>query len=105
MAIKVFIISILFGILIGCGGRMAESIPHRSDHKQPVASPTPANNSIKATSVGQTIVVTNRGAKAMSVYSVSDGNDFDLGSLAPGGQGTYVVRSAGLRNGLSSMWP
>jgi hypothetical protein len=50
----------------------------------------------KAVSVGQTIIVTNRASHPQSIYSVSDGNDFDLGSVPAGGQGQFTVKSQGL---------
>lgn len=54
------------------------------------------DDSIVAACVGQELVLSNRAAHAMDLYSVSDGNDFDLGSVAPGHQGSYVVKSPGL---------
>jgi hypothetical protein len=47
-------------------------------------------------SVGQTIAFRNRGGGAVSLYSVSDDNDFTLPALPPGGQGSCVIRSPGL---------
>ncbi|HEY2588669.1 MAG TPA: carboxypeptidase-like regulatory domain-containing protein [Tepidisphaeraceae bacterium] len=46
--------------------------------------------------VGQQLIFVNRTARAMTIYSVSDGNDFDLGRVPPGGERNYVVHSPGL---------
>ena len=51
---------------------------------------------LRAASVTQTISFRNEGPRAMNLYSVSDGNDFDLGPVAPGGFARYTVRSPGL---------
>jgi hypothetical protein len=40
--------------------------------------------------------VRNTGAGAGNLYSVSDGNDFNLGSVAPGTTATFTARSEGL---------
>ena len=61
----------------------------------------PATHLSGAISVGQKIVVRNRGGRAQDIYSVSDGNDFDLGKLAPGQQASYVVKNPGLIEILS----
>lgn len=61
-----------------------------------VSVPAVGDDSIVAACVGQKLVVTNRSGRAMDIYSVSDGNDFDLGSIAAGGQGAYVIKSGGL---------
>ena len=50
----------------------------------------------KAVSVGQTVIVTNHASHPQNIYSVSDGNNFHLGSLAPGQSGEYIVQSPGL---------
>jgi hypothetical protein len=49
-----------------------------------------------AVSVGQTINLHNAGSTKANVYSVSDGNQFDLGAMMPGAFGQYTVRSPGL---------
>jgi hypothetical protein len=54
-----------------------------------------------AVSVGQHVVVHNRGSRAGVFYSVSDGNAFDLGSIPAGGQGVFTVGSTGLIEILS----
>lgn len=56
----------------------------------------PADGKLSAVGVGHNLVLTNRSGRTISVYSVSDGNDFDLGALAPGAEGWYAVRSPGL---------
>jgi hypothetical protein len=56
----------------------------------------PASGLSAAASVGQQLVFRNAGPQPANVYSVSDGNDFDLGTLAPGASATYTVRSSGL---------
>jgi hypothetical protein len=56
-----------------------------------------ATDSLSAAAcVGQQLVFRNAGSGPANVYSVSDGNDFDLGALAPGASAAYTVRSAGL---------
>ncbi len=44
----------------------------------------------------QTITFHNDGSKAADIYSVSDGNEFDLGTLAPGQTAKHIVNSANL---------
>ena len=55
----------------------------------------------KPVSVGQKVILRNRSSRPASIYSVCDGNDFNLGQLAPGQQGEYIVKSAGLIEVLS----
>ena len=57
------------------------------------ASPPDA---LRLAAVRAKLTFKNVGNKPINVYSVSDGNDFDLGVLAPGAAGEYVVKSAGL---------
>jgi hypothetical protein len=52
--------------------------------------------------VGGRIVFRNVGDKAADVYSVSDGNEFDLGSLTPGASAGYTVRRSSLIEVLTS---
>ena len=59
----------------------------------------------KPVSVGQKVILRNRSSRPLSIYSVSDGNDFNLGQLAPGQQGEYVVKNAGLVEVLSDQSP
>jgi hypothetical protein len=56
----------------------------------------PAASLTGAASVGQQLVFRNAGPQPANVYSVSDGNDFDLGVVAPGASATFTVRSPGL---------
>ena len=55
--------------------------------------------------VGARLVLQNRTARAQSVYSLSDGNPFDLGTLSPGQQAQYVVKSSGPIEVLSESSP
>jgi hypothetical protein len=55
----------------------------------------------KPVSVGQRVILRNRSSRPQSFYSVSDGNDFNLGTLGPGQEGAYVVKNAGLIEVLS----
>ena len=47
-------------------------------------------------SVGQKLVLKNAGSSPQTIYSVSDGNDFELPSVPPNGSGEFVIRSPGL---------
>lgn len=47
-------------------------------------------------SVGQRLTLRNAATQSASLYSVSDGNEFDAGSVPPGGTADYTVRSPGL---------
>ncbi|HEV8607003.1 MAG TPA: hypothetical protein VGQ99_16805 [Tepidisphaeraceae bacterium] len=49
-----------------------------------------------AASVGQQVTIRNTGSASGNLYSVSDGNDFNLGSLPPGGTATFTPHSEGL---------
>jgi hypothetical protein len=60
-----------------------------------------ASGLARPASVGQRLIFHNRGARSSNVYSVSDGNEFDLGSIAPSGHGEYVIKAAGLIEVLS----
>ena len=51
---------------------------------------------VRAASVGQELVFRNRGPEAVSIYSVSDDNDFDLPEIPAGGEARYTVRAAGM---------
>lgn len=55
-----------------------------------------ADHPIVPASVGQELILSNDASQAMNLYSVSDGNNFDLGTLAPGKQASYVIKSPGL---------
>lgn len=56
----------------------------------------PAEKLSAVAGVGQRLILHNSGPGALNLYSVSDGNDFDLGKVAAGGHGHYTVRSSGL---------
>lgn len=47
-------------------------------------------------SVGQPIILRNASSSPQTIYSVSDGNDFDFESVPAGGQVNYTARSPGL---------
>jgi hypothetical protein len=47
-------------------------------------------------SVGQQLVLHNARASPQTIYSVSDGNDFDLEAVPANGEARYTVRSPGL---------
>ena len=51
---------------------------------------------VQPAAVGQALVLRNRGDEAVSLYSVSDDNDFDLPDVPPGGEARYTVRAAGM---------
>jgi len=55
----------------------------------------PAETLSAVASVGQRIAIHNTSSQARQIYSVSDGNEFDLGSVPAGGRGEYLVKSAG----------
>ncbi|MGE0479583.1 MAG: hypothetical protein AB7Q17_03825 [Phycisphaerae bacterium] len=52
--------------------------------------------SIFAASVGGTLTVRNGSSTAESVYSVSPGNRFDLGTIAPGASASHTLTAAGI---------
>lgn len=49
-----------------------------------------------AVSVGQQLVLHNASSSPQTIYSVSDGNDFDFEAVPAGGEVQYTVRSPGL---------
>jgi hypothetical protein len=51
--------------------------------------------------VGQPVVLFNKGTQAVTLYSVSDGNDFELAPLQPGQAATFEPKSEGLIEILS----
>ena len=61
-----------------------------------LSAKNPARALNTAISIGQKLILHNTGPQPAVFYSVSDGNDFDTGTLRPGNQSTYIVRSAGL---------
>ncbi|HSV16108.1 MAG TPA: hypothetical protein VLI90_17740 [Tepidisphaeraceae bacterium] len=73
-------------------GDNADLLPARLDVDPQKAS----DHLAAAVSVGQRLIFRNTGDKPGAVYSVSDGNNFHLGTLAPGARGEYTVQSPGL---------
>ena len=59
-------------------------------------TPKPAKAALFAASAGANATIENKGAKPMRVYSVSEGNEFDLGTLAPGEAKAQRLASTGL---------
>lgn len=55
-----------------------------------------------AGSIGQRLIVHNTGSTAGNFYSVSDGNEFDLGAISPNGKAEYTIKSGGLIEILSA---
>ena len=55
-----------------------------------------ANGVRHVASVGQQIILHNASSFPQTIYSVSDGNDFDFESVPAGGQVNYTARSPGL---------
>jgi hypothetical protein len=51
---------------------------------------------VHAATVGQDIVFRNRGEQSVSLYSVSDDNDFELPPIPPGGEARYTARAEGM---------
>jgi hypothetical protein len=72
----------------------------------PPSAPPPLNKTIDPTksshgidgvvSVGQKLILKNAGSSPQSIYSVSDGNDFEVPSVPPSGTAEYLVRSPGM---------
>jgi hypothetical protein len=56
----------------------------------------PATSLALAASVGQQVTIRNTGSNSANLYSVSDNNDFSLGSIPPGGTASFTARSEGL---------
>lgn len=60
-------------------------------------NPSKAGSAVRhVASVGQQIILHNASSSPQTIYSVSDGNDFDFESVPPGGQVSYTARSPGL---------
>ena len=57
--------------------------------------PAPSDSVTAVASKGQLIIFKNATGSPQTIYSVSDGNDFNLGSIAPGATGQALVHSAG----------
>ncbi len=75
-------------------GTAAPSAPVSIDLSKPDTADRPW--SIRVTAVGGRLMFHNRGSRPRTVYSLSDGNEFDLDEIAPGGQAEYVARRPGL---------
>jgi hypothetical protein len=58
--------------------------------------PARSPEAVHAASVGREVVFRNRGDAPVSLYSVSDENDFELPDIPPGGEARYTVRAPGL---------
>jgi len=56
----------------------------------------PATNLNLAASVGQQVTLRNTTSNSANLYSVSDNNDFNLGSIPLAGTATFTARSEGL---------
>jgi hypothetical protein len=57
--------------------------------------PSPPDSVTAVASVGQRLSLKNATGSPQTIYSVSDGNDFNLGTIAPGASGEAVVRVPG----------
>lgn len=55
-----------------------------------------ADAPLHVASVGQPLAFRNATSKPLTIYSVSDGNEFDLGAIPPGKSGSFTVKSPGL---------
>jgi hypothetical protein len=55
--------------------------------------------------VGARLVFQNHSTRAQAIYSLSEGNEFDLGTIPAGARAEYVVRSQGLIEVLSESLP
>ena len=51
---------------------------------------------VHAVSAGRDVMFQNRGDVPISLYSVSDENDFELPAIPPGGEARYTVRGPGV---------
>jgi len=67
--------------------------------------PAPPDSVTGVAEVGQPIVLKNTAASPRTIYSVSDGNEFNLGSIAPGASGQAVAKSAGTIEVLAESSP
>jgi hypothetical protein len=80
-------------VWLDAGGNSSSTAPHVSID----ADGSQAATSITAVAgVGAEVSLKNKGTTAAEFYSVSDGNEFDLGKLEPGSGGTFVIKSSGL---------
>jgi len=74
----------------------ARESSHPAPSTMQIDAAHPATSMERAVSVGQNLVIRNRGRNTQDIYSVSDGNDFDLGKVESGREGTYAVKNPGL---------
>ncbi|MBC8107022.1 MAG: hypothetical protein H7Z14_10570, partial [Anaerolineae bacterium] len=58
--------------------------------------PQKPSSYVHAASVGQQINFRNTSARPIVLYSVADGNEFELSSIAPGATASYVPKTEGL---------
>lgn len=65
----------------------------------------PASGISAVTSVGATVVFRNTSGRPQTIYSVSDGNEFDRESVPAGGRASYTVRSTGRIDVLTDASP
>jgi hypothetical protein len=65
----------------------------RSSWSSSLCRPPPAP--VHAAAVGSVVTLHNRGGKSAPIYSVSDGNEFELGPLMPGGEGAVRLQIGG----------
>jgi hypothetical protein len=56
----------------------------------------PSRNIDRAVGVGQKLIMRNHGAQPANIYSVSEKNEFDLGSVPAGASAEYLVKSPGI---------
>lgn len=64
--------------------------------------PKRPDQTVRPVSVGQVVTFHNRSARPLPLYSVSDGNDFELPPIAPGATASFTARSEGLIELLSN---
>jgi hypothetical protein len=55
--------------------------------------------------VGTRLIFQNQSSRGQAIYSMSEGNEFDLGTIPAGNQAEYVVRSQGSIEVLSESLP
>ena len=63
--------------------------------------PAPVDSVTAVASVGQQVIFKNATGNPQTFYSVSDGNNFNLGSVGPGATAQFTVKSAGTIEVLS----
>jgi hypothetical protein len=84
-------------------GDRASAAPRTTSTSPHVVDVDPAHpyKTIHAVSVGQRVALRNHSDRAVTFYSVSDGNDFELPPLKPGESAEVEARSEGLIEVLS----